>query len=661
MTPINQVPSDSSEERVLRPSLQDLINTTMGRRRMLAGGLGVAAAGLFGSLLPSCDSSQKNNARGGSEEPPRLGQNAVAGPAALLGFASVPAIFDQSFDGVMVADGYQSQILFAWGDAVVAGAVPWKKDGSNTATEQEAQAGQAHDGMIFYPFPGESDHGLLVMNHEYAEPDSLHPAGPTEDAEGRRPLAEVRKEQAAHGVSVIEVRRTALGLWEVVEGSAWGRRLHMNTPMRLSGPAAGHVRMKTVADPEGSTVLGTLNNCASSRTPWGTYLTCEENFQNYFANADAADLKSRPDQQRYGVLASSELKWESCDPRFDVSLKADQAHGGYVSEANRFGWVVELDPFDPQFVPVKRTAMGRFSHENCECFQDADGNLAFYMGDDARGEYLYKFVPKGRYQPNDPHGNRQLLDSGTLYVACFNEDGGGEWLELTHGKNGLNSLNGFADQAEVLIRARSAADHVGATTMDRPEWVAIHPQTGEIYVTLTNNKNRGTDQGRQAINAVNPREKNLYGHIIKLAEDDRNPKAKTFRWDIFVLCGDPNATAENLKGNIQGDIFGSPDGIAFDQSGRLWIQTDYDDAAPENQPLGLNQMLAADPSTREIRRFLVGPKGCEITGITFNPSHTSMFVNIQHPVLSFPASDGQTRPRSATIVITKKDGGVIGT
>jgi secreted PhoX family phosphatase len=197
--------------------------------------------------------------------------------------------------------------------------------------------------------------------------------------------------------------------------------------------------------------------------------------------------------------------------------------------------------------------------------------------------------------------------------------------------------------------------------MDRPEWVAIHPETGEIFVTLTNNKNRGTDSGRQALNAANPREKNLYGHIMKLAEDERNPRAKTFRWDIFVLCGDPNAATENLKGNIKGDVFGSPDGIAFDKSGRLWIQTDYDDAAPENQVLGLNMMLAADPATREIRRFMVGPRGCEITGIAFNPESTSMFVNIQHPVLSFPASDGATRPRSATVVITKKDGGVIGT
>ncbi len=661
MTSINELSSESNEERLQRPTLHDLVNATMGRRRLLAGGLGMAAAGIFGAVLPSCGTSD-GKGRKGSPETPRTGQNAVAGvPAALLGFASVPAIFDQSFDRVMVAEGYQTQTIFAWGDAVVAGAPAWKNDGTNTAAEQELQAGQAHDGMVFYPFPGESDRGLLVMNHEFAEPATLHPKGATLDAEGRRPLAEVKKEQAVHGVSVIEVRRLPSGQWEVVKDSAWGRRLHMNTPMRLNGPAAGHARLKTVADPEGNLVLGTLNNCASSRTPWGTYLTCEENFQNYFANSDANDLKSRREQQRYGVLASSELKWETIDPRFDVSLKRDAAHGGYVNEVNRFGWVVEVDPFDPEFVPVKRTAMGRFSHENCECFQDAEGHLAFYMGDDSRGEYLYKFVPNGRYDAKNPSANRQLLDQGTLYVAHFNEDGSGEWLELTYGKNGLNSLNGFADQGEVLINARAAADHVGGTTMDRPEWVAIHPQSGKIYVTLTNHKNRGTDTGRQAINAVNPREKNLYGHIIKLAEDGRNPRSKTFNWDIFVLCGDPNAATENLKGNIQGDVFGSPDGIAFDASGRLWIQTDYDDAAAENLVLGLNQMLAADPSTREIRRFLVGPKGCEITGIAFNPTHTSMFVNIQHPTLSFPASDGVTRPRSATIVITKNDGGVIGT
>jgi secreted PhoX family phosphatase len=646
----------------VRPTLHDLINSTMGRRRLLAGGLGMAAAGVFGALIPACGSADGDKDPKAAPEGDRIGQNVAGAPSpALLGFAAVPAIFDATFDAVKVAEGYQAQTLFAWGDPVVAGAAAWKSDGSNTVLEQEQQAGQAHDGMIFYPFPGEKDHGLLVMNHEFAEPATLHPAGPTSDAEGRRPLVEVQKEQAAHGVSVIEIRRTLTGSWEVVKDSPWGRRIHMNTPMLVSGPAAGHPRMKTVADPTGKSVLGTLNNCASSRTPWGTYLTCEENFQNYFANANADDLKSRREQDRYGVLAASELKWETADPRFDAALKSEEEYGGYVNEVNRFGWVVEVDPFDPKFTPVKRTAMGRFSHENCECYQDADGNLAFYMGDDSRGEYLYKFVPNGRYDAKNPAANRQLLDNGTLYVAYFHEDGSGEWLELTHGRNGLNRLNGFVDQADVLINARAAADHVGATTMDRPEWVAIHPQTGEIFVTLTNNKNRGTDSGRQALNAANPREKNLYGHIMKLAELDRDPRAKSFSWDIFVLCGDPNAATENLKGNIKGDVFGSPDGIAFDASGRLWIQTDYDDAAPENQVLGLNQMLAADPTTREIRRFMVGPRGCEITGITFNPESTSMFVNIQHPVLSFPASDGRTRPRSATVVITKKDGGVIGT
>jgi secreted PhoX family phosphatase len=661
MTATNDVPSRSTNERTERPTLHDLINTAMGRRRMLAGGLGLATAGIFGSLLPSCGTQDNKDARDGAVDPSRTGVNAFAAPmATLLGFASVPAIFDRNFDSVKVAAGYQTQVLFAWGDPVRAGAAPWKGDGSNTAAELESQAGQAHDGMIFYPFPGVLDHGLLVMNHEFAEPETLHPAGPTTDAAGRRPLQEVRKEQAVHGVSVIEVRRETSGQWSVVPASQWARRLHMNTPMRLSGPAAAHARMKTEADPEGLTVLGTLNNCASSRTPWGSYLTCEENFQDYFANADADDLKNRREQQRYGVKLSSELKWETIDPRFDASFHKGALHGGYVNEVNRFGWVVEVDPFDPQAVPVKRTAMGRFSHENCECFQDAAGNLAFYMGDDARGEYLYKFVPKGRYQPNDPVGNRQLLDSGTLYVASFHEDGSGEWLELTHGRNGLNRLNGFADQAEVLINARAAADHVGGTTMDRPEWVAIHPQSGEIFVTLTNNKNRGADPGRQLLNAANPRETNLHGHIIKLAESARDPRSKSFRWDIFVLCGDPKASAENLKGNIKGDIFGSPDGIAFDASGRLWIQTDYDDAAAENESFGLNQMLAADPQTREIRRFLVGPKGCEITGIAFDPTHTSMFVNIQHPALSFPTRDGKSRPRSATIVVTKEDGGIIG-
>jgi secreted PhoX family phosphatase len=648
--------------RSARPSLQDLIQSPMGRRRMLAGGLGVAAAGLLGTLLPSCNSESALDEKAPVDDTARQSGSPLNGlTLGLLGFASVPAIFDKSFDSIQVAEGYSFQTLFAWGDPVVAGAPAWREDASNTVEEQELQAGQALDGMIFYPFPGTPDHGLLVMNHEFVEPDTLHPKGASIDLDGKRPLQEVRKEQAAHGVSVIEVRLSAIGKWEVVKNSAYGRRIHMNTPILLSGPAAGHPNMKTVADPDGKKVFGTLNNCAASPTPWGTYLSCEENFQNYFANADAVELKARREQQRYGVQPKSEWQWETIDPRFDLQSKSDLANRGYANEVNRFGWVVEIDPFNPQSVPVKRTAMGRFSHENCEPLLDADGNIAFYMGDDSRGEYLYKFVPNGTYQAKDGSANSRLLDDGKLYVASFHEDGSGDWLELSYGKNGLNRVNGFADQADVLINARAAADHVGATPMDRPEWVAVSPKTGDVFVTLTNNKNRGSDDGRQSINPANPREKNLYGHIMKLAELGRNPRSLRFRWDIFVLCGDPQSTSENLQGNIKGDIFGSPDGIAFDNSGRLWIQTDYDDGAAENQVFGLNQMLAADPETREIRRFLVGPRGCEITGITFNPAHTAMFVNIQHPTLSFPASDGKSRPRSATVVITKNDGAVIGT
>ncbi|MBC8650861.1 PhoX family phosphatase [Pseudomonas sp. MTM4] len=627
-------------------SLGQLVDRS--RRSMLKGSLGLAALGFLGGSLSACRSAGQSDS--------------------LIGFSGIPTQLDPKFDSVQVAPGYSARTFFSWGDAVLADAPEWNPDASDDWQAQLKQAGDNHDGMHFFPFPENPDsHGLLVINHEYVNPP-LHPNGMTL-TDGKRPLDEVRKEQAAHGVSVIEVKKDAQGQWQRVMPSRYNRRISAMTPMAVSGPLAGNDALKTASDPSGREIIGTLNNCSSGFTPWGTYLVCEENWHNYFVNHDAADLATRVSHKRYGIAGEGLSKlygWETADPRFNATPDPAQPHNGHVNEPNRFGWVVEVDPFDPQSTPIKRTAFGRYCRECSVLSLGEDGRMAFYSGDDTKGEYVYKFVPSGRYVPGADHANRQLLDRGTLYVARFNADGSGEWLALVHGRNGLSAANGFADQAEVLLNARAAADHVGATPMDRPEWVAVHPHSREVYVTLTNNDGRGV---KQPTDKANPRPNNLHGQILRWNEQGGDPTATVFTWEIFLLAGERRGAKDadgqpvpaHLTGTINGDIFSSPDGVAFDGAGRLWIETDYGDEEPAMQAMGTNQLLCADPRTREVRRFLVGPRGCEITGITWSPDYRAMWINVQHPELSFPASDGKTRPRSSTVLITKSDGGVIGT
>lgn len=630
-----------------------------GRRNFMKGSLGLAMAGLLGGSF----------ARTATAHP------LASGHSPAIGFASVPVQQGANFDAIQVPKGYTAEAFFSWGDPVEQGAAPWKKDGSNTWQEQLKQAGQNHDGMWFFPFQDRpNDRGLLVMNHEYTNP-TLHPNGLTikEDANGfkQRPAHEVKKEMAAHGVSVIEVQKNAEGHWVRVAGSKYNRRITGMTPMELTGEVAGSDLLKTVADTSGTEVLGTLNNCAMGMTPWGTYLTCEENWKNYFVNRDQDDYETRVSHHRYGVgkgKNSKKYAWESTEPRFNATPDEKQAHGGYVNEPNRFGWVVEIDPFDPTSTPKKRTSMGRLVRECSTLSLGADNRMAFYFGDDTRGEYVYKFVPNQAYRPHDPAANRDLLDHGTLYVAVFHDSGKGEWLPLIYGQGGLTRRNGFTSQEDVLVNARRAADILGATTMDRPEWVAVHPTTREVFVTLTNNKHRGKKDD-QPENAANPRKQNLHGQIVRFNEKGADPTAISFDWELFLLAGDkPGATQENgspvpenLIGSIKGDIFSSPDGIWFDFDGRLWVQTDYGDDDPQNFNMGTNQMLCCDPEKGEMKRFMVGPRGCEITGVTTTPDGRAMWVNIQHPGISYPASDGKTRPRSTTVLVTKNDGGVIGT
>ena len=413
-------------------------------------------------------------------------------------------------------------------------------------------------------------------------------------------------------------------------------------------------------------MLGTYNGCANGYTPWGTYLTCEENWNFFFVTTGAIS----PEQRRYGIGKGRGYGWEAHDERFNAAK--------HPNEANRFGWVVEIDPYEPQSKPVKRTALGRIKHEGAHPSVGTDGRIAFYMGDDEGFEYIYKFVTARAWDPANRAANYGLLDDGVLYAARFNADGTGDWLALVHGQNGLTAANGFANQADVLVKTRQSADRVGATPMDRPEWGAVHPVTREVYMTLTNNSARGRDR-QPGPDAANPRANNLFGHIIRWREDGDDVAAARFRWDIFALGGVPENADPAKRGRFKGDAFGCPDGLWFDRRGVLWVQTDISPTGllrGEFAPLGNNQMLAADPATGEFRRFLVGPRGCEITGFTTTPDNRTAFVNIQHPGenpgeindpdfphanSNWPDFDPNGRPRSATVVIRRKDGGEIGT
>ncbi|MGI9277341.1 MAG: PhoX family protein [Endozoicomonas sp.] len=635
----------------------------LSRRALLKGSLATAAAAALGSAA-GCRILQD---RSWYQYQPDI-KDSVTGP---IDFKPLPPMTDLTFDSVRVPDGYTAEVFFAWGDPVENGAPPWNPD-TNTGADQEKQAGQSHDGMQFFPLSEKNSHGLLAINHENFGGHLHGQKGFTvqtnllknEEVRTRPPDAadQVRKEQAAQGVSVIEIKKDASGRWQRVFPSKYNRRIHLNTPMKLSGPAAGDNAMITLADPVGRSVTGTMGNCAFGHTPWGTYLTCEEHWKRNFVNQNRRSHRERREQNRYGIRQdySTHMAWESLQPRFNVT-PSDVPEKCYVNESNKFGWVVEINPYSPESTPVKRTAMGRLHRECATLSLGKNNRMAFYSGDDDTMEYIYKFVPSKAWNPDDREANRDLLDEGTLYVARFMDDGRGVWLPLVHGTGPLTTEKGFKSQADVVINARSAADALGATPMDRPEWIAIHPENNTPYVSLTNNKSRG--ELFEWVNAANPRAENLHGHILRWQEENDDPTATVFRWEIFMQAGSGEndlTVPENLRGNIKGDLFSCPDGLWFDPDGRLWVQTDYGDSAERNLPMGLNQMLCANPETREVKRFLTGPKGCEITGITGTPDGKTLWVNIQHPGRHFPDKNSSDLPRSATVVITKDNGGVIG-
>jgi len=639
---------DSMEDsnRSANPSIHEVSDPA--RRVVLLGGIGALTVGALA---------------------PWLAGRAVAGDGRpLIGFKSV-AVSEK--DTVIVPEGYEAEAFAAWGEPIgVPGNMPaFRWDASNSAADQAAQMGMHHDGIHYYPLDGSSTHGLLAMNHEYTDDGLLFP-----DGKRNWTVEKVHKAQAAHGVAVIEVELTD-GQWRIVRPSNHARRYTTRTPFVLAGPAAGHALMQTAGDPEGRTVLGTLNNCASGQTPWGTYLSAEENWAFYLDGP----AERNADQRRWGLLRRGLSRWGDHDPRFDAEQHPHEFH--------RFGWIVEIDPYDPASMPVKRTALGRGAKEGAMVATTRDGRAVVYSGEDARFEYIYKFVSRDRIAPGGARANAELLDHGTLYVARFDADGTGRWLPLVQGQGPLTADNGFPDQGSVLIRSRQASDLLGATKMDRPEWVAIDQDARTVYCTLTNNSRRG-GANNPAVDAANPRANNNMGHIIQWTEAG-DFDATALRWQHLLLAGDPANKRPEARGNIRGDGFACPDGLTLDARGVLWIQTDMSSDEMhrgEMQRLGNNQMLACDPATGEVRRFLTGPVGCEITGIALTPDGRTMFVNIQHPgepltprgdnleipnlnndpakprrYSNWPDFRPDGRPRSATLAIRKADGGPIGT
>lgn len=684
-TPAAAVGEEPESNPSANPWFADIVERRYGRRDVVKGGVAVAVSSFLASTALAQDGVNNDG----------YGDYGYGRPHRRIdpGFQAVPAFTPGFEDEVVVPEGYSVGLLSPEGTPLAAPYPPYIPGDFNTGADRESQAGAHHDGMHFFPlYRGArgNESGILCRNYENIDQVFLHPNGFTRNADGSRPVEdEVRKEVASHGVGVFEIGKRQNGQWRTVR-SKYNRRITPQTRMEIAGPARGSDLLKTKYSPKGTHTRGTVNNCANGYTPWDTYLTCEENWAGYFYNTVTT---GRPrEHSRYGVPTSAAATYgwgtrpEDKYARFNATpgtenyYDAEAAKQDYRNEPNTYGWVVEIDPFDPKSTPKKRTALGRFGHEGAWIAPTTIGKpVVVYMGDDSRGEYMYKFVSKKPFAPWEACGD-DYLDEGTLFVARFNEGGTGQWIALTFGKNGLTPANGFNSQADILINTRAAADYVVATRMDRPEWAVVDERSGHVYLTLTNNSARGT--GSQPVDPANPRAGNPDGHIVRWREDRGHFWETEFKWDIFVFGGPSLQTVQSLgavapynanpayaaqvfpgtdqQAYLTDDAtFNSPDGLWIDShTGLAWIQTDgYSNTA---RGFGNQQMLAANPDTGVVKRFLVGPKGCELTGITATPDRRTLFVNIQHPDGQWPNLNGETRPRSATLVITKDDGGVIG-
>ena len=611
-------------------------------------------------------------------------------------------------DALELAAGYRYDVVARWGDALWPGDPGLDpkslRDGVLLAPRAaEAQArrfGSNCDAIAFFPADGPaSRRGLLCVNHEYVNAELAFaglPQNGRERALARKAWIEAHPQavawmQATHGVSVMHVEQSTRGRWRYVPGGPHTRRVTAQTPCEITGPARGATLLQTQADPTGTRALGTFANCAGGKTPWGTYLTAEENIDDYFGGArswasETEDFATLDAHARFPLGEMSLYGWDHADARFDVRREP--------REALRAGWIVEIDPRDPAAPPRKRTALGRFSHEGANTILARDGRVAAYMGDDEKFEYVYKFLTDGRFDPKNPRANRDLLDRGTLHVARFDADGGGQWLPLVYDEQGpLNRAAGFRDQAEVLIKCRAAADRLGATPMDRPEDVEPSPVTGRVYIACTKNgdRDRGSRRdhflGREidfGADAANPRLLNDFGHVIELVENDDDAAATRFRWNVFLLAGDPRApgsrfltrTEDLVPGRLErGDTYfagfadpaelspiACPDNLGFDPQGRLWIVSDAESNLIANN--GCFVVPTQGPDRGWLRQIASGPVGCEIGGCEFTPDGRTLFLSIQHPgeggTLEDPVSHwpdgGDLPPRASVVAITRDDG-----
>lgn len=719
-----------------------VLDARLSRRNILRGSVGTAATALFGSIsLAACG--------GGDDTPapvPAPPPAADTGPMSKLGFQ---AVAKSTADTVTLASGYTATVVYALGDPLTADTAAFKNDG--TDTDFDRRAGDHHDGMEWFglssdglPSSSANDRGLLAINHEATTDETrssffLHANGGT--ATLPRPASEVDKETAIHGISVVEVKRTG-STWAYVKDSAYNRRVTSLSEVEISGPARGHAQLVTKYSIDGTRTRGTLNNCGTGKTPWGSFLTGEENWFGYFTRPVGDDAARGNDKsvtalKRYGRAegATSRHGWESAGSadiyaRWLNAKTGTSADGSddYRHEMNGMGYIVEMDPYRPSSRMVKRTALGRFAHESAAfSLPKAGEKLAVYMGDDARNEYIYKFVSDTAWSATDANPvdriatGAKYLDSGKLFVAKFNSDGSGQWIELNLAAIPSSyTAYTFADEADIRINCRLAADAVGATKMDRPEWCATHPTSGEIYFTLTNNSNRRVaptagSTTQLAPDSANPRaysdvkgtstqQGNVNGHILRVKEGSGGGAAAAFTWDVYLFGAQSDADTGlvNLSSLTADQDFSSPDGLVFSKStGICWIQTDdgaYTDASncmmlagipgsvgdgakktlAHSSTLSVDTFLGKAPTADTLKRFLVGPKDCEITGLVETPDGKTLFINIQHPgegtkmadvadpskyTSKWPSSAGYgagSRPRSATIVITKNDGGRIG-
>lgn len=658
--PVNLTEIREAEEDVGRnpsdnPTMGDIINRRFSRRGFLGGSLAVAAIGSTVSPLALM-----------------IADEARAEGMSAFTFKEVEAGVDETHH---VAEGYDADVLLRWGDKVFADS-PDFDPMNQTPESQMRQFGYNNDYIGFVPLDDAGEHGLLLVNHEYTNAELMFPgfaAVVTETVEKDGVATEVTKvktgeftrdivdiEMAAHGGTVIEIRKQD-GKWTPVLDGGMNRRLHLGTEMMISGPAAGHERLKTAADPSGTKVFGTLNNCAGGVTPWGTWLMAEENFHGYFIGELPEDHAEKANYDRYGVPRGW-YNWGAHHDRFDISKTPN--------EPNRFGWVVEVDPMDPNSVPRKRTALGRTKHEGAESVVNKDGRVVFYCGDDERFDYVYKFVTAASYNPDDRAANMDLLDDGTLYVARFNEDGTLDWLPLTHGEGPLTGENGFASQADVVIEARRAGDLLGATKMDRPEDVQPNAMTGKVYCMLTNNTRR--KEGDE--NAANPRANNAFGHIIEISETDGDFASTKSTWEILLKCGDPSVAdvgATFSSATSKDGWFGMPDNCAIDADGRLWVSTDGNSAKKTGRADGLWAVDTEGEARATSKLFFRVPVGAEMCGPLFDPKGETVFLAVQHPgdeglatfeqpATRWPDFRDDLPVRPSVVAVTKQGGGKIG-